>query len=80
MALPSPYDDAPMPAADDADDMGKDTDEDEGDDSLPPEFKTAYEAYESEPSAKTFWDAVEACTGNKGGGLLAILGKSKSPK
>ncbi len=66
--------------------LDADADEDmdaEGDSSLPPEFESAFDAYQQAPSAQTFWDAVEACTGNSkppGGGLLAILGKSKSPK
>lgn len=37
-----------------------------GDDTgLPPEFEMAWQTYHDKPSAQAFWDAVEACTGNK---------------
>jgi hypothetical protein len=77
--------DLPPPKMSGGDDTDPDADEDmdqEGDSDLPPEFESAYDAYEQNPSAKTFWDAVEACTGNKPGGGLALLlgGKSKTSK
>ncbi len=63
-----------------------DADEDEdmpGDSDLPPDFESAYDAYEKTPSAQTFWDAVEACTAApspKGGGLALLIGKGKPKK
>ena len=40
--------------------------QDDGDDAgLPPEFEMAWREYHDRPSAQSFWDAVEACTGHK---------------
>ena len=64
------YDDPPKG---DAEPMEEDEAE-EGDDKLPPGFEAAYDEYESNPSAETFWRAVEACTEGKGGGLAILLG------
>lgn len=71
------YDDAGKSPASD---MDADEDEDQpGDEKLPPDFEAAYDEYEKDPSAMTFWRAVEACAEHKSGGGLAILigGKGK---
>ncbi len=67
---------------DDTEDADEDEDEDmPGDSDLPPDFESAYDAYEKTPSAQTFWDAVEACTAApKGGGLALLIGKGKPKK
>jgi len=55
-------------------------DEDQpGDEKLPPDFEAAYDEYEQNPTAMTFWRAVEACAEHHGGPGLAIMigGKGK---
>ena len=73
-ASDSSYDDPEDAAA------GTPEDDDEaGDSSLPPDFESAYDEYQANPSAQSFWDAVEACTqGKSGGGLALLIGKTKS--
>jgi hypothetical protein len=65
-----------------ADTMDADEDEDmPGDSDLPPDFESAYDSYAANPSAQTFWDAVEACTAAPKGGIgLLLEGKPKSKK
>ena len=53
---------------------------DSDDSGLPPDFESAYAEYEANPSAQSFWDAVEACTANKGGGVAALLVGPKAKK
>lgn len=49
------------PGADEADTS------DDGDSGLPPDFEQAWQDYHDHPSARAFWDAVEACqSGDKG--------------
>lgn len=65
------------------DDYDKDEDQDEpGDEKLPPDFEAAYDDYEKNPTAMTFWRAVEACADHKGGGggLAILLGGPKGKK
>jgi hypothetical protein len=65
------YADDPEPGGMEDEDMSGDTD-------LPPDFEAAYDEYDSNPSAQTFWAAVEACTAApKGGGLALLIGKGK---
>ncbi len=52
--------------------------EDDTDSDLPADFESAYDEYASNPSAQTFWNAVEACTSaSKPGGLALLIGKGK---
>ena len=54
--------------------MGEEEETEEGGD-VPPDFLAAYEEYEAAPSAKTLYDAIEACkSGKEPGGLALILG------
>lgn len=72
------YEDMPAPKGAD---MDADEDEDQpGDEKLPPGYEAAYDEYEQNPSAMTFWRAVEACTEGKGGGLAILLGGGKGKK
>lgn len=51
----------------DESDYDSDEDNDEpGDEGLDPAFETAYDDYKANPSAETFWSAVEACVSAKG--------------
>ncbi len=67
-----------------ADTMDGDEDEDmPGDSDLPPDFEAAYDEYANDPSAQTFWAAVEACVNAppKGGAALLLdIGKGKPKK
>lgn len=71
-------DDTPPPASDESDAPP----DDNSDGGLPPEYEAAYKEYEDNPSAQTFWAAVEACTGaggedHKHPGLMIMIGKGK---
>ncbi len=75
-------DDTPPPGDDE--DMQDHGDDEAKEGDLPPEFEAAYKEYEDNPSAQTFWAAVEACVGaggggdeDKGHGLMIMIGKGK---
>lgn len=62
--------------ADDEEDMP-----DEGnDDDVPPDFKSAYDEWDADPSASTMYRMIEACKGGSGGGLLALAIGPKAKK
>lgn len=72
--------DAPADDMPDDEPSGYEDEDDPEDDSVPPEFESAYDEYEQNPSAATAYRMIEACKGSGGGGGLALLLGPKGKK
>lgn len=54
--------------------------ENDADDEVPPDFQSAYDEYESNPTASTMYRMIEACKGGEGGGLALLIGSKAKKK
>jgi hypothetical protein len=49
------------------------------DDEVPPDFQSAYDEYEADPTASTMYRMIEACKGG-GADMALLIGSGKSKK